>query len=536
MENTERNEAVMYDEEGFDFNVWMQGAMKHTPWWAMSIVSHALVLIIFAAIFMPEEAVKEVNAIQYTEYRPPQEIINLDERKLFQDIKIEVPPDEQPDEMKKPSDHVEADKDEAFDEDFGEKDSISSANWDSEYKNNVIGPGPGAGGPKGKGRGGDEDLFVPLTAERGKNQIPVVMNALKWLARHQSPDGSWDSDGFNNMCKGAPCAGEGYPENDIGVTGLALLAFLGCGFTHFSKDEFDGISFGKVIRNGLKYLADHQDKDGCFGPQAGKFMYNHCIAALAMAEAYGMTESKLIKEQAQAGLDFISKAQNSYRAWRYQVRPGDNDTSVTGWAVMALKSGKMAGLAIPQSSMDGAFAWIQEVTDTNYYSVGYTGKGTGKVYVKDMNENWAGHEALTAVGMMCRIFTNYNKKDPALEGGAKLLGNDLPVYNTAKQTEKPVDYYYWYYGTMALFQFDGPSAKDEKGGKYWREWNPAMQKAIGGSQKTQADGCEFGSWDSDVDRWGFEGGRVYATAINALTMEIYYRYPNAFTGGERTTK
>jgi hypothetical protein len=31
-----------------------------------------------------------------------------------------------------------------------------------------------------------------------------------------------------------------------------------------------------------------------------------------------------------------------------------------------------------------------------------------------------------------------------------------------------------------------------------------------------------------VDRWGFEGGRVYATAINALTLEVYYRYGNVF--------
>jgi hypothetical protein len=31
-----------------------------------------------------------------------------------------------------------------------------------------------------------------------------------------------------------------------------------------------------------------------------------------------------------------------------------------------------------------------------------------------------------------------------------------------------------------------------------------------------------------VDRWGFEGSRVYATAINALTLEVYYRYANVF--------
>ncbi|MBK9976081.1 MAG: hypothetical protein IPP14_15010 [Planctomycetes bacterium] len=34
---------------------------------------------------------------------------------------------------------------------------------------------------------------------------------------------------------------------------------------------------------------------------------------------------------------------------------------------------------------------------------------------------------------------------------------------------------------------------------------------------------EHGSWDS-VDAWGSAGGRVYSTAINCLTLEVYYRY------------
>ena len=41
------------------------------------------------------------------------------------------------------------------------------------------------------------------------------------------------------------------------------------------------------------------------------------------------------------------------------------------------------------------------------------------------------------------------------------------------------------------------------------------------------DGCAHGSWDP-IDRWGFEGGRVYATAINTLSLEVWYRYDNVF--------
>ena len=42
--------------------------------------------------------------------------------------------------------------------------------------------------------------------------------------------------------------------------------------------------------------------------------------------------------------------------------------------------------------------------------------------------------------------------------------------------------------------------------------------------------CDDGSWDPAVDKWGSIGGRVYATAINVLTLEVYYRYAHVFGG------
>ena len=75
-----------------------------------------------------------------------------------------------------------------------------------------------------------------------------------------------------------------------------------------------------------------------------------------------------------------------------------------------------------------------------------------------------------------------------------------------------VDMYYWYYATYAMFQY---------GGHNWRKWNDAMKKAISDTQRV--GGCADGSWDP-VGKWGMVGGRIYATAINALTLEIYYRY------------
>jgi hypothetical protein len=49
-----------------------------------------------------------------------------------------------------------------------------------------------------------------------------------------------------------------------------------------------------------------------------------------------------------------------------------------------------------------------------------------------------------------------------------------------------------------------------------------MQAAVVSLQR-QDPGSLQGSWDPDPV-WGGHGGRVYATAMAALTLEVYYRY------------
>ncbi|HTF57580.1 MAG TPA: hypothetical protein VK661_10135 [Planctomycetota bacterium] len=326
---------------------------------------------------------------------------------------------------------------------------------------------------------------------------------------------------------GTKCTGAGDPENDTGVTGLALLAFLGAGYTHLSKDEYPDplvpgrkLRFGEAVKNGLKWLLSKQDPEGCIGGRGTKYMYNHTIAALALSEAYGMSATQLFKGPAQQAIDFVLASQNPERAWRYTRQPGDNDTSVTGWAIMALKSAELSELTVAtRDSYERARKWFDEVTDTTYYRVGYNSRNSGQVH-NAFNQDFNHHESMTAVGVLCRIFMSKDKKEPAL-AGVNLLVKDLPAWKPDS-----IDYYYWYYASLALFQYDGPN------GPNWKRWNEAMKDALVPNQKTAKDGCANGSWTSENERWGAEGGRVYAVAINALTLEVYYRYPNVFRGSK----
>jgi len=168
---------------------------------------------------------------------------------------------------------------------------------------------------------------------------------------------------------------------------------------------------------------------------------------------------------------------------------------------MALKSAKVGGLDVPDTTFHGSKTFLDSVTDDTYYLTGYTQKGN-MVKIK---------EAMTAVAMTARVFMGAERNDRYLIGGAGNLKGNLPVWNDAG-----VDYYYWYYGTLAMYQM---------GGDFWTSWNDRMKDALVNRQEKQ--GCLDGSWPC-ADEWSKTGGRVYTTAINVLSLEIYYRYAKVF--------
>jgi hypothetical protein len=52
-----------------------------------------------------------------------------------------------------------------------------------------------------------------------------------------------------------------------------------------------------------------------------------------------------------------------------------------------------------------------------------------------------------------------------------------------------------------------------------------MKATIVSHQNAEAGTCKNGS-SEPADRRAWGGGRVYSTAINALTLEVDYRYAN----------
>ena len=74
----------------------------------------------------------------------------------------------------------------------------------------------------------------------------------------------------------------------------------------------------------------------------------------------------------------------------------------------------------------------------------------------------------------------------------------------------PAHCHYWYHATLALSQMRGET---------WRSGTTRSSKLL---VTTQRGGDET---EADTNsKYSARGGKVYTTAINALTLEVYYRY------------
>ncbi len=313
----------------------------------------------------------------------------------------------------------------------------------------------------------------------------AVAAALSWLARHQSSDGHWDGNAFDDAC--GSCDGQTDIRVDRALTGMSLLCFLAAGHTQ----EKDGIYRDNVAR-GVAWLIGHQKDDGDL--RGDETMYSHGIATIAIAEAFGMTGDTELRAPVESAVRFIERARNrTVGGWRYD--PGQaGDTSVLGWQIMALKSARMGGIDVSWAAFDSARKWLDKVSHPSQR--GLYAYRPGKEYTPSM----------TAEGMFVQQILGRGPTEPRMMQSAGMVTDNLPNWEEDPNT------YYWYYATLALFQHQGPA---------WERWNRALTEQLLANQRTR-DGLS-GSWDP-VGEWAHVGGRVYQTAICTLMLEVYYRY------------
>lgn len=349
--------------------------------------------------------------------------------------------------------------------------------------------------------GGSSDAHVASPSPQTEAAVEL---GLEFLARCQQARGNWTLQSF--------------PEDttfvsDTAATALALLAFQGAGYTHREH------RYASQVMAGLRSLIANQKPSGdLYLPMdeesnRSSWLYSHAIAALALCEAYGMTQDPALKEPAQRALNFVASSQDkTYGGWRYNPGSGA-DTSVSGWMMMALKSGELAGLEVPAGTYQRTRQWLDAAqhSDSQPHLYRYNPYAPN---TPTQRHGRVASETMTAVGLLMRLYDGWRRDREAMIQGAEYLQQHLPSHGTASNPDR--DTYYWYYGTQVMFHM---------GGDYWEQWNRRLHPLLVDTQIKQ--GPLAGSWDPQrpvPDRWGPQAGRLYVTTMNLLSLEVYYRH------------
>jgi hypothetical protein len=464
--------------------------LKTAPAWAVSMLVHIVVLLSMALIV--QEPPKEEKARVITSSAP--EVVEEFEE-FEEELPVEQPETPEQQEFTEAVvtdaavvENVEVVTD-ASDVDAAavavEFTDFSTETAPSSDLLSAVGVVGGKGGGLG-GRSGAQRQKLVQSGGGSAESEAAVEAALKWFINHQMPDGSWNFDltmspSCQGQCKHAAAKGaKQYPI--AGPTALAILPFLGRGYTHKEGP------YKKQMEFAFNALATKVVKGK---GNAGEGSYVQGLAGICLSEAYAMTQDPRLQMPAQLAVNYIMASQDPVGGgWGYGYRaPGD--TSILGWNLMGLKSGHMAFLQVDPICVKRAVAFLDSVQSDEGSGYGYRGPGNSP--------------PLTAAGLLCRMYLGWKKDHPALNRGLDRLAKMGPNNNL----------YYDYYGTQVMHHVEGDR---------WVAWNSKMRDMLVKAQAKQ--GHEQGSWYE-----GFEsghgpevGGRIYTTSLATMILEVYYRH------------
>jgi hypothetical protein len=335
--------------------------------------------------------------------------------------------------------------------------------------------------------------------------------ATDWLVRNQDTNGGWSRKIPEKKSEGRGSLAEGELEHtNMALTGMALLALL-------RRDELgpEDAAVDAAIEEAVAFILASQNPDtSVFGPQDSfAFLVGHMLAteALARASIGNMTDER--ERALKSAVYVIESGRNPYGAWRYSVPPqGENDSVMTGRALLALSAAFDAGVAASPEAFAMGMGYLAEVEDPE----------TGRThYMRDQEfaPRLAGRhkafpaeytEAPTAMHMRLRGLAGLDAPNPELMKRAEgVLLRRVPVWDLEHGT---VDYDYWWQGTEAL-------AARSAAGCNWTAWRISLLDALW--EHEVREGEDAGTWPM-VDAWSAPGLEVYASAANALSLYAVY--------------
>lgn len=294
------------------------------------------------------------------------------------------------------------------------------------------------------------DANVPLYPEVEQ----AIVRAQTWLASRQRENGSWD--------------------NNNGKNGMAAIALMVNGNTPGKGP------FGAEVAKGIDYIISTQDPQGLLAVGNQGPMYQHALATLALAEAYGLTHNPDIREVLIKAIDLLVETQDYGGGWRYEPHMMKGDLSVTVMQVMALRSCTELGIYVPEETINHAIKFIRYCWTEKRQGFGYTGPGE-----VNYNRTAAGVVCLQSVGLY---------DDPIIPKAIETI--DKLSFDPDRDRK-----HYWYghyYASVALYHH---------GGDVWKRYYPKI------CTKVLDDWAESGHYREVLD-----------TSWAILVIGVPYRY------------
>ena len=238
-----------------------------------------------------------------------------------------------------------------------------------------------------------------------------------------------------------------------------------------------------------------------------------------------MTRNPNTKLVAMQTLQRIVNNQSPTGGWDYRMNKKStrDDMSYAGWALQALKAGKMAGM-----HPDGLDACIKKAVrclkTRNFRNGGFNYTAGG------------GPTGLTATGCLAMQLLGY-MNEPEVKAALDTMRLWAPSFTGTKGkklTEALPEHnpqYYCYYASQCKYQAGMCQGATPANVKSWQEWNTAMKglypvKII--TPPETIDGPDgkprkIGFWKNN-DATCASGGDTMATCLCALQLMVYYRY------------
>ncbi|MBS0210880.1 MAG: terpene cyclase/mutase family protein [Planctomycetes bacterium] len=323
----------------------------------------------------------------------------------------------------------------------------------------------------------------------------ALERGLKWLARHQGPQGNWNSE-------------------NLGLVAMGALAFMADGHAPGRGQ------YGEVVERALDYILKSAKPSGLLnvaGPQ--RDMYNHGLSCFVLGQAHGMMSDPRISPALDRALKLIANTQCDDGGWEYQAqrRPRGHDLSLAVMQAKALRSAVDSGLEVPPEVIESAIKSVRR-----HYRPSVDGDRS-KLDEQAMQRvpgqftytgNDRGTLAMAACGVVClQEFGQYD--DWRIGKNVEVISKAIKDMKSVKPNgEGPFDSYTTYYVGQAIYQV---------GGETWSKLYPPLRDALVASQVAGKDPNSDGCW-SDNRRVGGEEGKLYATAVSCFVLAMPNRY------------